>query len=60
MARDKVLLDPYGRRMANIFTSEDLTRLHRVADIVWSRDDQVPEEVVDEVREDLDLIITGY
>ncbi len=59
MTRDKVLLDPYGRRMANIFTAEDLARLHDVADVIWARDEQAPAAVIEEAREDLDLIITG-
>jgi phosphoglycerate dehydrogenase-like enzyme len=60
MTRDRVLLDPHGRRMANIFTSEDLARVYHIVDIVWGRDDRAPGQVVDEIREDLDLIITGY
>ena len=59
MTRDKVLLDPYGRRMVNIFRTEDLARLHSVADVIWARDEPAPEAVIDEARKDLDLIITG-
>jgi phosphoglycerate dehydrogenase-like enzyme len=45
--------------MANIFTADDLARVHQVADVIWGHDDPAPAPVIDEAREDLDLIITG-
>jgi phosphoglycerate dehydrogenase-like enzyme len=45
--------------MVNIFRTEDLARLHSVADVIWARDEPAPEAVIDEARKDLDLIITG-
>ncbi len=60
MARDKLLLDPFGRRMANIFTAADLARVHKVADVYWGLDAQMPPAEVDRFREQMDFVVTGY
>ena len=58
MARDKLLLDPFGRRMANIFTAADLARVHKVADVYWGLDAQMPPAEVDRFREQMDFVVT--
>jgi phosphoglycerate dehydrogenase-like enzyme len=58
--KEKVILDPYGRRIANIFYPEDLERLNSLADVIWSKDEPMPQEEVEAVREDVIAIITGY
>jgi phosphoglycerate dehydrogenase-like enzyme len=60
MTRDKLMLDPYGRRMANIFTAVDLARVHKVADVYWGRDEAMPETEVARFQDRIDLIATGY
>ena len=57
--KEKILLDPAFRRMANIFSDEDLARIHTVADVIWAKDEEMPAEQVDAVREDVVAIITG-
>ena len=57
---DKVVLDPASRRLENIFTPEDLARLHSLADVVWGKDEQIPESELDAVRDEVVAIITGY
>ncbi|MFC1717792.1 NAD(P)-dependent oxidoreductase [Candidatus Poribacteria bacterium] len=57
---DKVVLDPAFRRLENIFTPEDLARLHSLADVVWGKDEQIPESELDAVRDEVVAIITGY
>jgi phosphoglycerate dehydrogenase-like enzyme len=60
MTKDRVLLDPYGRRTENIYTAEDLARVNQVAEVIWGRDDPMPEAEVDTVRDEIDIIVTGY
>jgi phosphoglycerate dehydrogenase-like enzyme len=60
LIKEKVLLDPNFRRMANIFRQEDLDRLRAVCDVIWAVDEPMPGEQLDAVREDLTAIITGY
>ncbi len=57
---DRVVLDPAFRRLENIFTPEDLARLHSLADVVWGKDEQIPESELDAVRDEVVAIITGY
>jgi phosphoglycerate dehydrogenase-like enzyme len=57
--KKKVILDPHFRRLENIFTAEDLARLRETADLVWARDEPMPEEEIEKVREEVVAIITG-
>jgi phosphoglycerate dehydrogenase-like enzyme len=57
--KEKVILDPYGRRLSNIFTDADLARLHAVADVVWAKDEPMPEEEIDMVRDEVVAVIAG-
>lgn len=57
--KEKVILDPYGRRLTNIFTDIDLARLHAVADVIWARDEPMPQEEIDKVRDEVVAIIAG-
>jgi phosphoglycerate dehydrogenase-like enzyme len=43
-AKPRVLVDPHFRRMAEIFTPADLARLHELAEVVWGRDEPMPDE----------------
>jgi phosphoglycerate dehydrogenase-like enzyme len=56
---EKVILDPHGRRLANIFSPEDLARLHSFAEVIWEKDERMPESEVDAVRNEAAAIITG-
>ena len=40
----KIILDPYGRTLAEIFDPADLQRLYAMADIVWGRDEPMPAD----------------
>jgi len=57
---EKVILDPAFRRLDNIFTPEDLKRLYSMADIVWGKDEQMPESEIDAIRNDVVAFIAGY
>ncbi len=57
---EKVILDPAFRRLENIFTPDDLKRLYSIADVIWGKDEQMPESEIDAVRNDVVAVITGY
>ena len=58
MAKPKVVLDPYKRRVDWVFTPEDLARLTDLTDIVWGKDDPMPTEEFDQFKRDLFAVIT--
>lgn len=57
--RLRVLLDPYSRKLDEIFEPSDLVRLHSFADVVWGRDEPMPGEEFAQVNDNLFAIITG-
>ena len=56
---DKVILDPHIRRLDNIFSPEDLERLHAIVDVVWAKDDPMPPDEIEAVREEVIAVIAG-
>ncbi|MEE4195911.1 MAG: NAD(P)-dependent oxidoreductase [Anaerolineae bacterium] len=58
--KTKVLLDPAFREMDVIFTSEDLARIHIVAEILWASNELIPEEEIEKIQGDVEIIICGY
>ena len=57
---EKVILDPHGRKIDSIFSGEDLARLKSFADVVWAKDEPMPEEKIDAVRDEVIAIISGW
>ncbi len=57
--KPKIILDPSFRLMANIFTAEDLARLHAAADVIWGSDQPMPADEIEKVREEVVAIICG-
>ncbi|HMN60835.1 MAG TPA: NAD(P)-dependent oxidoreductase [Anaerolinea sp.] len=57
--KPKIILDPSFRHMDNIFTAEDLNRLHEVAEVIWGVDEPMPEAEIEKVREEVVAIICG-
>ncbi|MBD3180829.1 hypothetical protein GF312_00955 [Candidatus Poribacteria bacterium] len=55
-----VVLDPAFRRLENIFYSEDLKRLYSMANVVWGKNEQIPEAELEAARNDVVGFITGY
>lgn len=45
--RPKVIVAPHFRTMNEIFAPGDAERLHRIARVVWGRDDPLPDEVLE-------------
>jgi phosphoglycerate dehydrogenase-like enzyme len=54
-----VLLDPSFRRLETIFSEEDLQRIYAAAHVIWGRNEPMPDNALEEVREQLEIIITG-
>ena len=57
--KPKIILDPAFRRMDNIFTAEDLNRVHAVAEVIWGKDEEMPAVEIEKVRQEVAAIICG-
>ena len=57
--KPKIILDPAFRRMANIFSAEDLSRLHAASDVIWGKDEPMPAGEIETVRQEIVAIICG-
>lgn len=57
--KEKVILDPAFRRLANIFNADDLARLYAAADVIWGKDEPMPDAEIDKVADEVAAIITG-
>ena len=59
--KPKIILDPSFRRMENIFSAEDLNRLslNTAADVIWGKDEPMPEAEIEKVRGEIVAIICG-
>ena len=47
--KPKIILDPYGRWMANIFSTEDLERVLSALDVIWAVGESMPETEIGEL-----------
>jgi len=54
-----ILLDPHFRKLDEIFEPADLQRLYGLAEIVWGRDEPMPETELARVKPDVFAIVTG-
>jgi len=57
--KEKVILDPNHRRLGDIFTDADLARVYATADILWAKDEPMPEVEIAKAADDVVAIITG-
>jgi phosphoglycerate dehydrogenase-like enzyme len=55
--KQKVILDPHFRRVGEIFTPPDRERLNALADVVWGRDEPMPENEVTAVGDEVEAIV---
>ncbi len=58
--RRRILLDTHGRKLEHIFEPEDLQRVKDAGDVIWARNEPMPEEEWRAVREDVSIIVTGW
>jgi phosphoglycerate dehydrogenase-like enzyme len=54
-----IILDPHFRRLDEIFEPDDLDRLKAMADVVWAKDEPMPEDELKQVKADAFAIVTG-
>jgi len=59
VSKEKVILNTHSRPVNMVMSSEDLERLHDLVDVVWGKDEAMPEEEIAKVRGDVYGIITG-
>ena len=57
--KPRVLVDPHGRRMAEIFSPADLDRLHAIAEVVWARDESMPLAAAREALRTVVAVVCG-
>jgi phosphoglycerate dehydrogenase-like enzyme len=57
--KPKVVLDPAFRRLETILSAEDLERIHTAADVIWGKDDPMPEAELEKVKDEIIAIICG-
>ena len=57
--KKKVILDIAFRRLDEVFHPDDLQHLHEIADVVWGRDDPMPEAEFEAAKGDAFAIVTG-
>ena len=57
--RKKVILDIASRRLEEVFHPDDLNHLHEIADVVWGRNESMPDAEFDAAKADAFAIVTG-
>ena len=57
--KPKIILDPAFRSMANIFSAEDLNRVHAAAEVIWGKDEEMPAAEIEKVRQEVAAVICG-
>ncbi len=57
--QQKIILDPYGRKLDEIFEPADLQQLYSLTDVVWGRDEPMPDTAFAQAKADAFAIITG-
>lgn len=55
----RVLLAPHFRTLDQLFSPEDLARVRGVCDLVWAKDDPLPQDVLEDELDRLDVIISA-
>ena len=57
--KQKAIVDPHFRRMDEIFSPVDLARLHDLVDVVWGRDEPMPEADFLTALPETDIVISS-
>ncbi len=58
--KQKVIIDPYGRRMEDVFSPADRERLHSLADVIWAKNEPMPDEEIAKVASEVVAIVAGH
>lgn len=54
-----VIVDPFRRRMDEIFSAEDRARLGEIVEVVWGKDDPMPEDAFRQALPAAEAILCG-
>ncbi len=54
-----IVLDTHPRKLADIFSPEDLDRLRQMAHLVWAKDEPMPPAEMEPYRDQVFAIVTG-
>lgn len=57
--KPKIILDPAGRKIAEIFEPADLDRLYAIADVIWGQDEPMPSAALEAAKQEVFAIVTG-
>jgi phosphoglycerate dehydrogenase-like enzyme len=55
--KPRVIVDPHFRSMDEIFTPEDRARLYEIADVIWGKDEPMPDDDILSALPEADVII---
>ena len=59
--KPRVVVDPHFRRMEEIFSPEDLIRLHETVEVIWGRDERMPADLAGPaLREAIAVVCSGW
>ncbi len=58
--KPKVILDPHHNEVNKLFSPRDLERMNALADIIWARDERMPDEELAKFRDEAEIIISGW
>lgn len=56
-AKPAVIVDPHFRSMGEIFSPGDLDRLHGLAEVIWGRDEPMPEDAFEAAAPDAEAVV---
>jgi phosphoglycerate dehydrogenase-like enzyme len=56
-SRPRVVVDPSGRKMDEIFSPDDIERLNEIVEVVWGQDEPMPEHLAGEQLEDAMAVV---
>lgn len=57
--RARVIVDPWQRRIQEVFSPDDWARLHSVAQVSWGRDEPMPQAEMESALRDATAIVTA-
>ncbi|MDX2055825.1 MAG: NAD(P)-dependent oxidoreductase [Polyangiaceae bacterium] len=57
--KQKVIVDPHGRRMEDVFSDADRERLYSIADVVWGKNEPMPDAEIAKVAKEVVAVVSG-
>ena len=58
--KPKIILDPHHNQVSKLFSPADLERMNTLAEVIWARDEMMPPEELAAVRDEVEVIISGW